>query len=73
VKKTQWYSGDVKPVRIGVYEVQAAPSGKTVGFKFWNGARWSIFAFEKENAIAFKRHPSGFQGSVWRGLREKAK
>lgn len=69
MKKTDWYSGYQKPVRIGVYEVKVG--GKNRGFKFWNGARWGIFAFSKENAVAFRRHPSGYQGSIWRGLAEK--
>lgn len=73
MKKTGWYSGDQKPVRVGLYEVKNRDDSRRVGYKWWDGKRWSLFRRNLQEAVAFNRKPSGFQESIWRGLTEKAK
>jgi hypothetical protein len=71
MKKTGWYSGDQKPVRVGLYEVQLRP--EYFGYKFWSGKAWGAFAFEKEYAAAWKHIVEGQQEINWRGLTQEAK
>lgn len=68
MKVTQWFDGDVKPVRAGVYE--ASFFGGLVYFFNWDGDHWGMGA--DTPAIAASR-PPGFsnQPDMWRGLAEK--
>ena len=66
VTKTNWYSGDQKPVRIGVYEREYWH-----GFLFcyWNGEYWER-SFETAHE-GLKREASIYQDLPWRGVTKK--
>jgi hypothetical protein len=65
---TPWYPGDVKPVRVGVYERKS----HTGTFSYWDGKRWGMGAHFARQA-ANDRDPSAFQREPWRGLTKEAK
>lgn len=63
-KLTPWYSPDVKPARIGMYEVEARFSKGSGWFASWNGKCW----------IDLDRGgPLCYQERRWRGLTKEAK
>jgi len=67
MKRTPWFSGDVKPARRGVYERDFAG-----WYSKWDGNSWYV-GDGRKNVAALERHqmPGGcFQ---WRGLTERAK
>ena len=71
MKLTPWFPGDVKPVRVGVY--QRDYSGTTFSchrsqYCYWNGKFWSIFSFGPLEALEFKRQKSTLQNLPWRGV-----
>ena len=41
MKKTPWFRGDQKPVRVGYY--QRDYGGDGVGLDFWNGVEWGLW------------------------------
>jgi hypothetical protein len=63
MKKTAWYPGTVKPVRIGFYErIYCTPI-----LSFWDGRRWMLSAASR-GPIAGEFRASIFQTLQWRGL-----
>jgi len=71
-KRTPWYPPEVKPVRVGVYEV--AMTIVPVWYRYWDGENWHVG--DETPALALKSAPlNGTSWSVkhWRGLTEKAK
>jgi hypothetical protein len=72
MKKTEWFDGEITPVRIGFYEVTEpkghSSHGRWRGFQYWNGDHWE--------QLTFYAVPSGgksiYQNHCWRGLTEKA-
>jgi len=66
---TGWISGDLKPVRVGVYERQGLPNS----FSYWNGKRWSFSNETVKEAYADRRVPSFAQVRPWRGLAQESK
>jgi len=70
MKLTEWYPGDVKPVRVGVYQQRDGGLGLTIGYQFWSGKFWSSWAETAESAergnrfLASDRH----QNDPWRGV-----
>lgn len=69
MKKTPWFDGSVKPVRVGVYE-RTFGSGET-HFSKWDGKRWNQFG----NLLYASRqmNASGWQNLPWRGLTKPPK
>jgi hypothetical protein len=65
---TEWYSADVKPVHVGVYETAFDIH---VGFCHWNGRQWGNQYLTLERADMLKVWP-GNQDKAWRGLKEPA-
>ena len=68
MKITEWYSGNQKPVRIGIYERDYPDAG--VYYSWWNGL---VFGFgakgKKEAKFEFDRHEaSPVQHIPWRGV-----
>lgn len=71
---TEWYPADVKPVHVGVYEVQNMydPTHPNL-FNYWTGKEWTGSASHIESLVMESRpHICAFQGRVWRGLRRPA-
>jgi hypothetical protein len=71
MKLTEWFPGDVKPVRPGVYEREfggGSPNG--YGFSRWTGSRWAWRGRTPEEAAASK-FLSQNERIRWRGLAEK--
>ena len=71
MKLTKWIPGNVKPVRVGVYE-RANSRGSTL-YSHWNGSFWGTSAFTPERAAwqSARLSPSVGQNLPWRGLAEK--
>jgi hypothetical protein len=68
---TEWFMPDVKPVRIGVYEVTDTPLCDWSGFQHWNGTVWSELGHTPEVAARYEGCVSCFQDHAWRGLTEQ--
>lgn len=62
-KKTGWFSGDVKPVHVGVYERDSR-----LRWSYWNGREFCSGATTRAAAYANRRLRSLFQRRPWRGL-----
>jgi len=67
MKLTEWYSGDQKPVRVGMYQTTWPCTGAVL-WRYWNGKFWGwgyenkVWAYRERNA------PNGLQNSSWRGI-----
>ncbi len=69
VRRTGWLSGEVQPVRKGVYE-RKFTDGRAGGQPFfcrWNGTWWSLGSFNLKKA-AKEFLPSTSQYLPWRGV-----
>ena len=67
MKKTDWFPGDVKPVRVGVYE-QKNPIGQ-LGYQRWDGSSWYFWCSTVFKAqLATMKAGDSFQNDPWRGL-----
>lgn len=64
-KVTPWYPGDVKPVRVGVYERDHVHD---VRYSYWNGHYWGGWAKKRTHARNNKDAPSALQSIPWRGI-----
>lgn len=65
-KLTPWFSGDVKPVHVGVYEREAF-KGSCGKYSYWNGRRFFIGDTSPLHAVKW-RSASFNQSARWRGL-----
>jgi hypothetical protein len=66
MKRTPWFPYNIKPVRVGVYEVFSE------GFyAYWNGKRWSWASGSLKLAHARKQTSGASQFKSWRGLVKK--
>lgn len=71
-KVTGWYPGEVKPVRVGLYERIYDDNAAHVSY--WTGEYFSVFLERHEQEDDFYRlMPSIFQNEPWRGLTEPSK
>ena len=71
MKLTPWYHGDVKPVRVGVY--QRDYSGTSIGhsrshYCYWNGKFWGLYATNPKIAAWLQNSSSADQNLPWRGV-----
>jgi len=67
VKKTEWYPGNVNPVRKGWYEWQPGLK-KIISTDYWNGKTWGPFG-DGSHPYDKEQQTIGY----WRGiLKEKA-
>ena len=69
-KKTPWFDGDVKPMRVGVYERDDSATWLGDGseaFSFWDGHYWMALSLDIDSANS-RNYPSQFQLLPWRGL-----
>jgi hypothetical protein len=70
-ERTLWYPGDMKPSKIGVYEVVSSKHEK--GYKFWNGDFWGLWSLSPEMAKDSRWEKSVWQDHPWRGLAKEPK
>ncbi len=71
MKVTEWFPGDVKPVRRGVYERDFGGGGlRFYSFSRWTGSLWAYRAETPEKA-AYEKFISLNNNLPWRGLTEK--
>ena len=72
MKFTEWYPGDVKPVRPGVY--QQRNSCGHIGYQRWDGRKWRTWFYSPEYASKARSYAArGFQNDPWRGLAQDPK
>ena len=68
MKLSQWHSGSVKPVHVGVYERE---DKKLIGiFSHWTGRYWTL-GFSDNNKYMLKASKTGrsySQDLAWRGI-----
>jgi len=64
---TDWYSGDVKPVREGIY-LRKVPAGER--YAHWNGKSWAVSAETPMDAFYNMRWRSEFQYAPWKGIKK---
>jgi len=70
-KLTPWFSGDVKPARVGVYE--RIPTPETYPYAYWNGRVWMCSAITERDAKNHRDISSSHQHDKWRGLASNPK
>lgn len=65
MKLTKWYSGDQKPVRIGVYV-----RNTVIGYLYshWNGKFWGLSSDDPTEAEKAKHEESWCQDYPWCGV-----
>jgi hypothetical protein len=70
---TEWFPSNIKPARIGVYEIQWwFVNCWDYGFSYWNGKQWANSAGTPESALLHKKWTDGaIQDKKWRGFTEK--
>lgn len=59
---------NVKPVRVGVYDVASAFSGRFNLYSYWNGNYWCFTDTDIDLAELNKDNPSNYQNRSWRGI-----
>jgi hypothetical protein len=65
MKKTRWFSADVKPVRVGLYECRRYRNSAEI--LLWNGKDWSYPWGQVWACMTIE------SGDKWRGLAEPPK
>ena len=70
MKLTEWYPGDVKPVRVGVYQQQSGIRPVSIGYQYWDGSFWNGWFKTAEMAFRFRRSRVSIshQNDPWRGV-----
>ena len=63
MKVTPWFSGDVEPVHVGVYERKYG-----YGYSYWTGRVWCAGSGSARSAAADPLFESLHQNIAWRGL-----
>jgi hypothetical protein len=68
MKLTDWYSGDKKPVRVGVYQRDYGNIGLL--YSYWDGGKWGVGHHKIHVAYRFGFHFSIYaQKQIpWRGV-----
>lgn len=67
MKLTDWFPGDIKPIRVGIYERRYSES---INFSKWNGEYWSFGYYSVDLANERGHYLSQYQNLPWRGLAE---
>lgn len=70
MKLTPWFSGDLKPVRVGPYPRQFVDKEF---YSFWNGHFWGFISTSLELAYENREFHSLHQCLPWRGLLKESK
>jgi hypothetical protein len=67
---TEWFPADVKPVHVGIYQVESYLFFGEVWHAHWDGKLWSTAYMLPEYV---NEHEKGSnQDRIWRGLKEPA-
>jgi hypothetical protein len=70
MKLTPWFPADVKPVRVGVYEVRM----KAPWYRYWDGVHWHAGHCTPKLACPLSHMPlEETPSEPWRGLAEEPK
>ncbi len=69
MKLTPWFSGDQKPVRVGVYQRDIFGKGIEV-YSYWNGNYWCFYSSSVSGAVMKDglHLESAEQNLPWRGV-----
>jgi hypothetical protein len=62
---TEWYPGDIKPIRIGIY--QRKRNGIVI-YSFWDGKEWKAGGETIRDALRMKVWIAVYQDAEWRGV-----
>lgn len=68
-KYTDWFPPEIKPVHVGVYELEDLP----YPFHYWDGARWFGAGARGEKIRLYAEQVDYGCRVRWRGLSEKPK
>jgi hypothetical protein len=68
MKLTPWFTGDQRPVRVGVYLRKYSDSEKYEGYSYFDGAKWSTFGITPQVALCERYITSVYQNLPWRGV-----
>lgn len=66
MKLTEWYSGDQKPVREGIYERKTF--GGCTAYSQFGIRGWNSLLYSPNNGFAERKLTSEFQNLPWRGI-----
>jgi hypothetical protein len=69
MKLTPWFSGDQKPVRVGVYRRNIFGKG-IASYSYWNGKFWGLYSPMPDvaSSLSWKNFRSKVQNLPWRGV-----
>lgn len=80
IRLTEWFPADVKPVRVGVYEVNDNNAYEFPMYAYWDGVRFGYRTVDSfgegavERAFRFRNAKTTLPALVpWRGLAEQPK
>lgn len=68
-KLTRWFPGHIKPVHVGVYQVDLLAS--CLCYQHWNGVFFGLYSATIGDALLREDKRSWAQHENWRGLSEK--
>ena len=70
MKLTPWFSGDQKPVRVGVYQRKYVdqPNFSFALYAYWDGLRFGSYGHTPAEAKHHKDTQSNIQNLPWRGV-----
>ena len=76
MKLTDWFDGDTKPSRVGVYERSDEGTWLQDGkpnYSYWDGHKWGLSTWAIENSVGWAGVSSTEQRLPWRGLADDPK
>lgn len=69
---TQWFSGNTRPKKVGVYQRRYGQHESDFGYAMWDGSVWLCYMPTKEHAALQDRDCGDVSlnqaGLPWRGL-----
>lgn len=70
LKLSPWHDASVKPVHVGLYEVDYMEGTKIKSWQWWNGEFWGLYSTNKKEACRSfsKSYKSVWQAESWRGI-----
>lgn len=69
---TEWFSSEVKPVHIGVYETDTLSGSIGLGFAYWDGEKRGNSRTSPDNAKNNQGNwQNAYQNKKWRGLSQE--
>jgi hypothetical protein len=68
---TQWLPPHIKPVHVGVYEVDWRDKSSWMVYARWNGNLWSHPSYQKTDEYWHNRYDNAGQTISWRGFTEE--